>query len=110
MDVKSWNVILACGSHKHGYSLGSFVNVKQDKKMYDSILDMYVETSGGKVFAYREPNSKPKFDFFIHIVNEMALGGGKNKTVKCWKLVTLYPNRTIERYIAHNGKIRDVIK
>lgn len=95
ISITSWHVILPCGRELHGRELGSFRNIKHRK-----LLDLYVVTGAGKVFAERSRERRPiGFDFFVHVI--MEEGG---KVEKSWKLITIYDDRKIIKHVLPDGR------
>lgn len=94
--VKSWGVRLACGKEVRGKDMGSFSYMKNRT----DILDLWVDTGAGRIYAARHNNFKHiGFDFYVHVIMEE-----NNITNKIYKLITIYPDHRLIKYVMPDGR------
>lgn len=94
--ITAWHVRLACGKELHGRDIGSFANVKHRH----DIIDLWVDTGAGKIYAARDNNLKHiGFDFYVHVsMEDTGIIG------QIWKLITIYPDHKLIKYVAPDGR------
>jgi len=92
--LKAWNVILACGNELHGRDYGSYAMIKHR----NDIIDLYVNTGAGKVFAPKHQGRPGRFDFYVHVAME------EDRTERIWKLITKYQDHWLVRYVLPDGR------
>ncbi len=97
VSTRSWHVCLVCGRELHGREMGSFAQVKHRR----DILDLWVETRKGRVYAERSMQERPLgFDFYVHIAVDED-----GRPEKHWKLITLYRGgRKVIKHVLPDGR------
>ena len=95
VSTLSWHVRFTCGRELHGRQAGSFSDIKKRR----DILDLWVETEAGKVYAERKSGSLG-FDFYVHIAMEE-----RGVVEKHFKLITLYKDKAVVKHVQRNGKV-----
>ena len=95
ITTHDWHCRLTCGKELHGKDIGSFANVKNRT----DILDLWVETGAGRVYAHRRQGMKHSaFDFYVHVAVEENGKAGKH-----FKLVTIYAGEKLIRHVTAKG-------
>jgi hypothetical protein len=96
IHTHAWEAMLECGTVLTGKEEGSFLKVKDRK----GIIDLWVETPQGKVFAHKQTDREPiGFHFFVHTKVDLD----NPVPVKHFKLLTYYPDKTFIKHVFPDG-------
>jgi hypothetical protein len=104
INTLAWCVLLECGQVLKGIEKGSFRNVKNR----EDIVDLWVHTDVGTVYAFQNGTDPVKFDFFVHVtVPDM---NKPDDVQKHFKLVTIYPDKTFIKHVFPYNNTLDFVE